>query len=592
MQMVLLLGNMMAMAFGASVYAVADNSTRYLDIRIIKPDGSPLTNGACYVSWDTFDIVSSGAKTIQTALSAQVVPSSDKVKTIRIELMPKVDAPFYGKWTIKPREVPAEELKNGIKLVAKRCASIEGRVVDEAGNAVTNIKVHIEFSYPGGSLLGDDNAGNKPRTQAIQYEDYTKSYPSYVATDDQGLFRFGLICSTNAVGFYLWDRYMEGRVDNVLLSRQDGVVVIRGKKIAQQDVSFSLWTRDSNGKMERFVQYTGRCILNGDKLSGEYDLVDGKSKSRMFRHGNYRCILPDSLDIVVLNPDITIPDDGPDVRLIVKAPTEVMFRVMDRFSGEPLSGVGISLRMTASGENLSKNSDDSGVATFSIVDPQFPANIAVSHRDYLPYVQNDIRLVSENQILLAPGLHFYGTIKTSDGIPVTNAHVALIRKNSIIGERGASNMGEYRFTALESGKAQIVVIARGFARKVEAVTINEQASPHAITLEAGLQIIVDIDPTLREEFTKADPTGEIVIAEKGSFEIVSANPLSDAEAKGWVSPGVYDIYWVNGFMNKAVKIHTTEIRAAGRIKCPQNSLAECTIMKAPISFTIGGMPMR
>jgi Carboxypeptidase regulatory-like domain len=588
-----IVGCMMAVIFGSVGFAASnsDSATRFLNIHINKPEGSALTNGTCYIGWDTFDKVGR-SKIVQTALSDRIIPVSDNIEKIRIELKPKADAPFYGRWTIKPREMPAEELENGITLVAKRCASIAGKVIDEAGNAVPNIGVKLMFSTADGSLLGDSKAVSNIRTKVTRYEDDDQRFDDDVLTDPQGLFRFGLIPTTNTVEVYLWDNNMEGPVYKVLPARQNGPVIIQAKKIYQQDVTVSLWTQDENKKLTPFTNYTGRAYSSGDHGMWEGEVVNGISKKPRTRYGKFEFCLPDAKDIVILNPEITIPDDGPDVRLIVKAPTKVKFSVRDKVSGKPVAGAGVTLRIAASGESLYANTDERGEVLFAVVDPQSKMNVTASRAGYLPYGQNNFRLDGENQIQLDPGLQLYGTVTSADGLPVTNAMVALMRKDSGTRSGGTGDKGQYGFGALEPGLLQIVVFAKGFSRKVETVTLNQQASPHNITIDPGLQINISIEQTLRTELIKLDPVGQLITVIKGTYEMVSGNSIKDVQATGWVSPGAYDIYWVNSGFDKAVKIHSTEIRTSGRITCPQKTLADCKQLPTPISFTIGGMTLQ
>ena len=599
-----LLGWVILAALVASEGVVWSAETKGFDLTVRAPDGTAVTNVLLWIfpkdapssfhcDWKFMITDSKGEVAFRT---------TSGVERISLELarVPNDTLPYFGKSCLNVPVIDKDKGPQRLELMAAKCSTVEGVLIDPDGKPVD-----IEGALVNASGL------SYPEQQDGKFQRSTVTGPG-------GRFRFPPIPSTNRVTVGTFDQYTMS-LEQPELEVTLGHAFARVKVVRQHAAAISLWKREENGGLVAFTNWPGLLEYEcDDRLLGGGSVLPKKGRVDVWARpaNRYRFRMPLSMKHMAFeDPVVDLPSKDPEIRLVIGprprladtvvevveagtgkaiAGAKVQWRVLDDYWMATTSSTGVASMKI---KTMEKVADMSGRASLSL---QHAATYAVNSSGYVGIEFGNTRLLlgQTNRVELKADELMSGCITAADGKPVTNGVLTLKIENREERNGRIEGDGQFAISVLGlKGSGVLMVEAPGYVRGYLPVKTSGLGAKVSVQLEVGVEVHLEIKPSLRKELDQNKTTGSLVLLDpetRNEFYVVygwiseDGQPLE--QQPGWVKPGRYDLYMVTDDVTYAVE--TFDICRPGRIQYSAETLKGLKTLSTEQFMNRMGYPYR
>lgn len=351
-----------------------------------------------------------------------------------VRASPSLDSAYYGTGIV-PVIDDSEGAKNSLVTIqVRRCATVQGQVVDAAGNPLSRVKVVCET----GKETYDADSGS------------------------DGHFRMYLVCDEGAATVYGYDdrKYVVDKVTVDLGSASNLVLVAHEKKTL--DVHCRIVSITSGGRV--IVPYCGASNLRGP-VGYMHDITNGDFVLPRLIPGEYILNLNGlhAQGLYLKNPSFKVCDGTATVDFIVEPLRSLSLVVKDKDSDGPISNATVYVEQD--GQRSSPLKTDEAGKVVLPVRPVSKETKGLVRIDHTEYMSSQIALpeADESIVRLSRGATLNGRVTDDGGKPISN--VTVVVKVDGMGERVArtDKLGKFEMSRLLLGEVSVIVAAEGYA---------------------------------------------------------------------------------------------------------------------------------
>lgn len=420
---------------------------------------------------------------------------------------------FFGEMTIA---IPSEDKNSIVTFVLHRYLKLEGRVISEQGEPVTNMLLHL--------MQTDGDSGARSAVQAYTHEN--------------GRFLFLNLKSGEKTEIKGANR--DWRFDWQEVEFGDPVI-ITATKAPPRPPTIHCKLVNSDG---RALFINGGCYLEGPHPESPYSafIEKGKFKLLNFPEGEYtlRVKGEDGQELALLSSSFILPCTNNTLEFVVKDKIKCVVLVRDERSSAPIAGSKVTISQMTN--TKTSETDEQGIVTFDI----WPGKMLVgAYADgYLRKSQTMLMARDKIVIDLCPGEVLKGVVVDEFGSPIQKAAISIFTSESAEKTAITDTSGEFMISGIPPGSAKMVVFSEGYPSLAEHLNITRTNNVKVI-VSKGVQVSFDIDPKIEQFHDEHIDAGQLWVLPTKVFGIAGAVECKPGESKKvQLLPGTYDLYWV------------------------------------------------